>query len=164
MQAETRKLASKFIGPSEIEKVINRSVVQLKLPASLKVHPTFKVSLIKPDSLSFLSRAQITSFITTNSLNKQFKTTFVPWLSFWVLKQKDFTFLQALTFEVAISLCFSKNSIFMFCQAYKHSMKRHTAEQQQWLLRWSKGQFIFRLKTFSLLKQMYHNSIYYKQK
>ncbi|KAK9533156.1 hypothetical protein VZT92_008305 [Zoarces viviparus] len=52
LQVESRKLAPRFVRPFEVDKIINPSAVRLKLPASLKVHPTFHVSLLKPVSSS----------------------------------------------------------------------------------------------------------------
>ncbi|KAM4585999.1 uncharacterized protein V3H82_004961 [Fundulus diaphanus] len=55
LQVESRKLSSRYVGPYVVEKVINSSAVRLKLPAALKVHPVFHVSLLKPVSNSPLS-------------------------------------------------------------------------------------------------------------
>ena len=55
LKVVSRKLASRSIGPFEIDCVINPSAVHLKLPDSLKIHPTVHVSLIKPVCSSPLS-------------------------------------------------------------------------------------------------------------
>lgn len=42
-----KKLCPRFIEPFRVEKIINQSAIRLHLPASLRVHHTFHVSLIK---------------------------------------------------------------------------------------------------------------------
>ena len=55
LRGDSRKLAPRYVGPFVIDSLVNPCAVRLRLPPSLRVHPTFHVSLIKPVSTSPLS-------------------------------------------------------------------------------------------------------------
>lgn len=68
LQVESRKLAPRFIGPYETDKVIN--------PASLEIHPTFHVSLLKPVSSSPLCPPPFLQLSRTFSVEMRLHWTF----------------------------------------------------------------------------------------
>ncbi len=52
LKAHSRKLSPRFLGPFVIDSLVNPVSVKLKLPPSLRIHPVFHVSQLKPVSTS----------------------------------------------------------------------------------------------------------------
>ncbi|XP_077398503.1 uncharacterized protein LOC144033950 [Vanacampus margaritifer] len=52
LAGSSKKLGPRFIGPFEIDSVKKSVAVRLSLPPTLKVHPVFHTSLLKPVSAS----------------------------------------------------------------------------------------------------------------
>ena len=48
LKVPSPKLAPRFVGPFPISRVISPAAIRLRLPRSLRVHPTFRVSQVKP--------------------------------------------------------------------------------------------------------------------
>ena len=47
-QEETKKMSLRYIGPFSIAKKVNPVTIRLKLPPTMRIHPVFHVSQVKP--------------------------------------------------------------------------------------------------------------------
>lgn len=48
LKVENKKLAPRFVGPFTITRIVNPVTVKLRLPSTMRVHPVFHVSCVKP--------------------------------------------------------------------------------------------------------------------
>ena len=48
LKVTSKKLAPRFVGPFPVIRKIGPAAVRLRLPRSLRVHPTFHISQVKP--------------------------------------------------------------------------------------------------------------------
>ena len=47
IERRTEKLTERFVGPYKIKKIVSTNVVELELPATIKIHPVVNVSRIQ---------------------------------------------------------------------------------------------------------------------
>jgi hypothetical protein len=74
----TRKLTSRYLGPYIVSAVISTTAYKLELPSTLKIHPVFHVSMIKPykESDEFL-RATPPAPITLSDNSEKFEVDII---------------------------------------------------------------------------------------
>lgn len=61
LRTESRKVASRYIGPFPIVKIVYPTALRLKLTLALRVHPTFHVSHLKPVLLNCPPTSSVSS-------------------------------------------------------------------------------------------------------
>lgn len=55
LKGESKKLVPRFVGPFMVDKVVNPKTLSLKLPSSMKVHPSFHISQLGPGETNNLA-------------------------------------------------------------------------------------------------------------
>lgn len=98
LRVESRKLVPRFVGPFEVEHIVNPSAICLKLPASMKIHPTFHVSQLQLVGESDL--ILIFSLASSSSVTNVFCSCFTRLWRFLFSDFLDFLVLTIVVFFV----------------------------------------------------------------